>query len=152
LTVTWRLTLPSSGPTPACGLRGPLMSIDMRHSHAVAFCILLSGVVTGSWVYADTGAKSCGPSSPELVSTAGGPNLTSPTTEFHPRGWVNLDLTIAKNGKVIDVAVSEWHIEPDDVWLRVQIFSWARQLVFKAVERQCVYALPVKLKPTDDNA
>jgi hypothetical protein len=124
----------------------------MRLSHAVAFCVLLSGVVASIYVYADASVKPCGPNSPKLVSTGGGPDLVPPATEFQPRGWANLNVTIAKSGKVIGVAVGEWHIQPDREWLRSQIMSWARQLVFMPVESKCVYALPVKLKVTDHDA
>jgi hypothetical protein len=124
----------------------------MRHSQAVAFCLLLSSVIMDNCVYADASVKPCGPPSPVLVSTVGGPDLVPPATEFHPRGWASLDLTISKNGKVIAVAVGEWHLEPDQEWFRAQIVSWARQLIFKPVDRQCVYAVPVRFKLTDDNA
>ena len=124
----------------------------MRHRQAVAFCLLLSSVVLGNYVYADASVKPCGPPSPVLTSTEGGPDLVPPATEFQPRGWARLDLTISKNGQVIAVAVGEWHLKPDQEWFRAQILSWARQLVFKPVDLQCVYALPVRFELTGDSA
>jgi len=82
--------------------------IVMRHSQAVAFCLLLSSVIMDNYVYANASVKPCAPPSPVLVSTEGGPDLVPPATEFQPRGWASLDLTISKNGKVIAVAVGEW--------------------------------------------
>jgi hypothetical protein len=123
----------------------------MRRSHAIAPFLLLSGVIADTYVYADARVKPCSPHTPQLVSTDG-PDLVPPATEFRPHGWANLNLTIAKSGKVISVAVGEWHIEPDQDWLHAQVLSWARRLVFRPVDSQCVYVFPVKLKLTDDDA
>ena len=121
----------------------------MRRSDAIAPCFLLSGVISATFVYADASVKPCSPRTKQLVSTDG-PDLVPPATEFHPHGWANLNLTIAKSGKVTSVAVGEWHIEPEKDWLHVQILSWARRLVFRPVDSRCIYVL--KLKLTDDDA
>ncbi len=121
----------------------------MYRSHAIAFSLLLSGLIANNYVSADASVKPCSPHTPQLISRDG-PDLVPPATEFHPHGWANLNLTIAKSGKVIGVAVGEWHIEPDQDWLHAQILSWARGLVFTPVDSQCMYVLPLKLTNNDE--
>jgi len=103
----------------------------------------------GAAVSLDGAIGAC-PQSVRMLKTPSVGDLYPPRTEFNPRGRVDLSLTISKSGHVIDSAIAEWQVVPDEEWFRQWVLTESRQLMFAPVGESCVYITLYRFKGVVD--
>jgi hypothetical protein len=138
------LSLRSAGTMMRC--RTANSRVMRPRAIAVACAIACVSTLLGSAFAAQASPRQCEVRPPKLRIEAGGPDLTPPRTDVRLSGWVDLAITISKEGRVTRVAVKYWHIEPNEDWLRRSILAWYRKRVFVPMRHSCTWDHRFKLE------
>jgi hypothetical protein len=117
-------------------------------NRAAKFAVALTLLPWGPVLALDSAIGPC-PQTVKMLRAAVD-DLYPPRTEFNPRGRVDLSLTISKSGHVIDSAIAQWQVVPDEVWFRQWVLTESRKLMFEPVRESCVYIMHYRFKGVVD--